>query len=235
VSTIIVIIYKLVFLSIYTFMEYSHYLKIYVTIVSTYDKGKAMPVKKAKAKIKSKAKVKPKAKPKAKIKAKAKPKTKAKKKAELTEFACSSKAVAEARKKVETRGAPIRYHPEICEFLPFLFVDGETVGEVCSELGIVRDTYYRWKKLYPEFKDATEFGIQHAESWWTKVGREAANGKKKYASPAHWIFTMKNRFNWQDKVEVTDKNEREDIESQLDPDLSPKEAEKAYFDILKNL
>ncbi len=93
-----------------------------------------------------------------------------------------------------------KYDPAFVEQLPGMFANGESVAEVASELGVSRQAFYVWVDRYPEFKEAYEEGKQLSEAWWTKLGRAGATGKVNI-QPTVWIFNMKNRFDWRDKVE----------------------------------
>jgi transposase len=94
-----------------------------------------------------------------------------------------------------------KYDPAICDTLPNMFANGETIVEVCLALGISRRAFYDWKAKYPEFEAAVDQGMAISEAWWSKLGRAGAIG----AQPVHptlWIFNMKNRFNWTDKTDI---------------------------------
>lgn len=80
------------------------------------------------------------------------------------------------------------------------FRGGESVAEVCLELDICRDSFYKAVRISSEFKAAYELGKHYSEAWWTKLGRAGAAGKVKI-QPATWVFNMKNRFDWKDKTE----------------------------------
>jgi len=84
------------------------------------------------------------------------------------------------------------------------FRNGESVAEVCLELGICRDSFYKACERSPAFKQAYEVGKQYSEAWWIKLGRVGAAGKVSI-QPATWVFNMKNRFNWKDKLETEHK------------------------------
>ena len=101
---------------------------------------------------------------------------------------------------VGKRGRPTKYNAKLCKILPVMFASGESVSEVCAELGIAKDTFYNWVKLHPDFSDSYKKGIELSEAWWTKLGRRGAMGVDK-VQPATWIFNMKNRFGWTDRVE----------------------------------
>jgi len=95
-----------------------------------------------------------------------------------------------------------KYKKVYAERLPAMFENGESVAEVADALGICRATFYDWLEVYPDFAKAYDRGKQKSEAWWTKVGRDGAIGAIEI-QPTTWIFNMKNRFNWRDKVEET--------------------------------
>jgi hypothetical protein len=99
------------------------------------------------------------------------------------------------------KGRPTKYSPKLCELLPAMFANGESVVEVCAELGIHKDTFFQWVKEYPDFSDSYKKGQELSEAWWTKVGRMGSLGKAKI-QPATWIFNMKNRFKWTDRQDM---------------------------------
>ena len=94
-----------------------------------------------------------------------------------------------------------KYKPEYVDSLPMMFANGESVAEVCVELNISRQAFYDWSDKYPDFKEAYNEGKMRSEAWWSKLGRAGAAGKVDI-NPTTWIFNMKNRFSWKDKVET---------------------------------
>lgn len=99
-----------------------------------------------------------------------------------------------------------RYTKKIAKALPDMFKNGESIVEVCVELGISRRAYYDWIEKYPEFKLAAERGKEASEAWWTKLGRFGSAGKATI-NAAPWIFNMKNRFGWLDRPAGDDDEE----------------------------
>lgn len=56
---------------------------------------------------------------------------------------------------------PLRYDPELHPVIVRLYMAaGGTVEGLAEELGISRDTLYRWRKRHPEFRDAWMRGYQ---------------------------------------------------------------------------
>jgi len=101
------------------------------------------------------------------------------------------------------KGRPTKYSEKLCKLLPYLFSNGESVTEVCAYLDIMKDTFFEWVKQYPDFSDSYKRGLELSEAWWTRLGRMGSIGKVKI-QPATWIFNMKNRHKWTDKIEVND-------------------------------
>lgn len=103
-----------------------------------------------------------------------------------------------------------KYLKKYAEQLPSMFANGESVEEVCQELGISRRAFYDWVEKHSEFADAYEMGKQASHAWWLKLGRAGATGKVD-VQPTLWIFNMKNRLGWKDKVEVEQESAAEPL------------------------
>lgn len=91
---------------------------------------------------------------------------------------------------------------EKAKTLPDMYANGESLAEVCVELGICKESYYKACDISEEFSYADKKGKEFSEAWWTKLGRAGAAGKVQI-QPATWVFNMKNRFKWTDRVEQT--------------------------------
>lgn len=84
-----------------------------------------------------------------------------------------------------------------------LFARGKSVGAVCASLGITNETYIKWQKDYPEFKEAVELGKMLEQEHWEQIGYEAMLGKIKDFNSQVWSLTVKNRFNYKEKTELS--------------------------------
>lgn len=98
-------------------------------------------------------------------------------------------------------GRPTKYSAALPAKIPAMFENGESIAEVCSQLGISHETFNVWRKEKPEFSEAVKLGIQISEAWWSRLGRLGAVGVVDI-QPTTWIFNMKNRFDWKDKTET---------------------------------
>jgi len=93
------------------------------------------------------------------------------------------------------------YEPRFCEMLISHMAQGFSFDSFGAEINKTRDTLYRWEKRYPEFKEAKQLGFVLCRKWWENLGRGGAAGKIKNFNAAVWIFNMKNRFAWKDRIE----------------------------------
>ena len=74
-------------------------------------------------------------------------------------------------------------------------------AEIAAELGVTRDTLWRWGNEKEEFSDALKVAYEAGLAWWERKGREATFGGVEGFNATSYIFQMKNRFreDWKDK------------------------------------
>lgn len=115
-----------------------------------------------------------------------------------------------------------------------MFREGQSHIEVLAKLGICKESYYKACTISKKFKDGHNEGLRRSEAWWMTLGRAGAAGKTKI-QPATWIFTMKNRFGYSDKRELTTKAGADNLEdTTINPEMTPEDAAKLYTsEILK--
>lgn len=95
------------------------------------------------------------------------------------------------------------YRPEYCEMLIEHMRQGGSFESFAATAGVTRATLYNWEKKYPEFLDAKKIGEPQSEAFYEKIAIAAMVGKIKNFNAVVWIFTMKNRFGWRDRHEVS--------------------------------
>jgi len=95
---------------------------------------------------------------------------------------------------------PTKYNKEILPKILDKFKEGASVCEICADIGISRDTFYKWVKEYHEFSDTYKKGLELSQAWWEKIGKAGTIGKLNI-NPTMWIYNMKNRFReeWHDR------------------------------------
>jgi len=83
--------------------------------------------------------------------------------------------------------------------------NGQTLAEMASALGVDRATVNDWRNKHPAFSRAVKRGLEEAQAWWERKGREATFGAVPGFNATSWIFNMKNRFadDWKDRHDLT--------------------------------
>ncbi len=114
--------------------------------------------------------------------------------------------------KKRRRGQPTKYKKEYCEVLIKHLSSGLDLQACAGEMDINQDTLFEWFKQHKEFSEAKKRGLAKAAAMYQKLGMNAmVGGIKNFQNPI-WIFTMKNRFGWRDKVEMVDETDYDGFE-----------------------
>jgi len=137
-------------------------------------------------------------------------------------------------------GRPTLYKPEYCEQLITHMAEGLSYESFAGIVGASEKTLYNWENAknetgeltHPEWLEAKERAFALCRVFWERAGRNMMLGIKTVQKDAKgveteldfskgnatvWIFNMKNRFNWRDKVDHTSDNKpmRESVVIQL--------------------
>jgi hypothetical protein len=109
-------------------------------------------------------------------------------------------------------GRPTSYKPEYNEMLIEHMSAGYSYQTFAAKIKVNLDTLYNWEKLFPEFSETKKEAFEQCRLFWEKQGIDGVwditefdeKGKPiktKRLNSAVWIFNMKNRFHWTDRVE----------------------------------
>jgi hypothetical protein len=90
------------------------------------------------------------------------------------------------------------------EIMILLGQEGGSRAEVQCALGMNETTWYRFLDEYEEFSQTEKERKTLSEAWWNHRGREMVNGSK--GDSTVWIFNMKNRFGWKDRIDVDNRS-----------------------------
>lgn len=93
------------------------------------------------------------------------------------------------------------FKPEYCDLLVEHMSKGLSFNAFAGVIKVSQAVLYKWSKKYPEFQDARNRGDAAALLHWEKVGRAGMMGKVPNFNAAVYIFSMKNKFDWTDKVD----------------------------------
>jgi len=78
--------------------------------------------------------------------------------------------------------------------------EGASDVELRLKLDISDDLWYRWIEEEPEFSRTIKKCKMLCQVWWERQGRKMTTGEAQ-GNATTWIFNMKNRFKWTDRVE----------------------------------
>ena len=120
-------------------------------------------------------------------------------------------------------GRPTDYKEEYCDLIVDFMKNGSSYVEFAAHIGVCRDTIYEWAKKHSEFSDAKKRALAASQSWWEKQARlyMVTSKEDKFSAPT-WIFNMKARFGYRDKVEVEHSGNQK-IELSYNLDKEPEE------------
>lgn len=98
-------------------------------------------------------------------------------------------------------GRPTEYKPEYCQMLIEHMASGKSFESFAAKLDTHRAVLYQWEHAQQDFADAKKIGSEKMLQFYEDAGIEGM-----YAARFHdavWIFMMKNRFKWTDKIELS--------------------------------
>lgn len=111
------------------------------------------------------------------------------------------------------------FKPEYCKQLIDHMKEGNSFASFCVEIGIARQSGYRWVQTHDDFYEAKRIADAAYEVWWERAGKLGMMGKIKGFNASSWIFRMKNSFNYSDKQEVVMNNEKSKVDNMTDQEL----------------
>lgn len=98
-------------------------------------------------------------------------------------------------------GRPTKYKPEMCQEVVKFMAQGYSKEATAAFLDISVDTFFRWQKENEEFSEAIKEGSAKSLLFWEKLGIAGALGKVDGFNASSWIFNMKNRHKWTDRID----------------------------------
>jgi len=108
-------------------------------------------------------------------------------------------------------GRPTKYQEEFCTLAIDFLSLGYSKEALAGYLHIAEDTLYDWIKNNPIFSEAVKEGVAQARLMWEQLGIKGSKGKVDNFNSVAWLFNMKNRFKWTDKIEMDHTSDGEKI------------------------
>ncbi len=93
-------------------------------------------------------------------------------------------------------GAPSKYSPDCCTKILKIAEQGGHIPAMMREIGIKsKDTWYRWQKDYPEFRDAVEQAEIVSQAFYEEMGLRGTLGQIPNFNASTYALIMNNKFN----------------------------------------
>jgi hypothetical protein len=129
------------------------------------------------------------------------------------------------------QGRPSKYKKEFCQKLIDFMAKGFSFEAFSGHIEVNQDTLHEWAKRHPDFSEAKDMAFAKNREFWEALGINGIHneswhqGGSKSLNASVWIFNMKNRFKWRDRVEhsggiETDGTRKKLEKLLLNPDLS---------------
>lgn len=106
------------------------------------------------------------------------------------------------------RGRPSSYRPEYCQKLIDHMRDGYSFESFAAIADVNQDTLYEWAKVHPNFSEAKKKAFAKSLLFWEQAGINGLWPGGETFNTALWIFNMKNRHKWTDRVDVTAREDK---------------------------
>lgn len=116
-------------------------------------------------------------------------------------------------------GRPTDYQPHYCDMLIEHMERGLSYTTFSAKVDVNLDTLYEWERNFPEFSEAKKRAFAKCQLFWEELGinhvlniserdDDAKTSKSVTLNTGVWVFNMKNRFKWTDRVDVTERTQQ---------------------------
>lgn len=106
---------------------------------------------------------------------------------------------------------PKPYYSEYCEMLILHMEKGYSFESFGAHANCCEKTLYNWCDQYPEFLQAKKEGELKARQKWEEMGLEGMNGLIPGFNATVWLFSMKNKFGYVDRIDVNAKTQHTNV------------------------
>jgi hypothetical protein len=100
-------------------------------------------------------------------------------------------------------GRPSKYDEKFCQMLIDHMAKGLSYETFGPSINVAQSTVELWEK-HPEFSGAKKEAFGKCRLFWESIGIEGIWNEKdgRVLNTGNYVFQMKNRFKWTDRVEV---------------------------------
>jgi len=118
-------------------------------------------------------------------------------------------------------GRPKKYDPKYCREIVQWMARGFSIISFAGKIGVDERSIYYWVAKYPDFFQSIKIGKAKSILFWERVGMLGMMGKIQGFSASTWVFQMKNRWGWSEKLSV---DLLDELNSDTENDNQPKES-----------
>lgn len=100
-----------------------------------------------------------------------------------------------------------KYNPSMCQTIINVAEQGGHIPAMCVAIGIrSKDTFFRWRKLYPEFEEAYQAAVLISQKVYEEIGFAGMMGRIKGFNFNSFAMIMNNKFPDEYKRSATGSN-----------------------------
>lgn len=103
---------------------------------------------------------------------------------------------------MKNKGRPTIYQIKYCQKIIDWMADGYSISSFAGKIGVSEKTIYNWAKENEDFLQSIKIGKAKSILFWEKIGRQGMMGEIPHFNATVWIFQMKNRWGWADRLTV---------------------------------
>lgn len=112
------------------------------------------------------------------------------------------------------KGRPSSYDPKYCKEIIVWMGRGFSIKSFAGNIGVDETTIYEWISKHKDFSQSIKIAKAKSVLYWEQIGMLGMMGKIPNFNATIWIFQMKNRLGWSDKLSVDLEVDRIEEESQ---------------------
>ena len=110
---------------------------------------------------------------------------------------------AKTKAKKCPTGRPTKFKEEYCQMLIEHMALGFSFESFAGLISVNQDTLHEWCKVHAIFSEAKKLAFAKCQLFWEAIGMEGLwSTKERSLNTGNYVFQMKNRFKWTDRVEV---------------------------------
>lgn len=130
------------------------------------------------------------------------------------------------------QGRDSEFKEEFCQQLVWHMEKGYSFETFAAKADVSRQTLYNWVDQYPQWAKAKDIAFNKCLLFWEQQGIDGLYNESfkdgdgsthsKSINASLWIFNMKNRFKWRDRLDEEEKKSDRPLKELSDDELNAK-------------